>query len=83
MVNDNQLPTCELERSESDSSWIYLASCEDTDGRVRSYEWTVDGELSGQSSNRLSIIKRHYEAEPSISVIGFDDAGEASAPAGL
>ena len=83
MVNDNQLPTCELERSESDSSWIYLATCEDTDGRVRSYEWTVDGELSGQSSNRLSIIKRHYEAEPSISVIGFDDAGEASAPAGL
>jgi hypothetical protein len=74
------VPVCELEVSETTRDWRVSADCQDPDGRVREYRWTVDGEPSGRSGYRLSVNKRDYEALPLVEVIAVDDAGAESAP---
>ncbi|HBX6771841.1 TPA: DUF4165 domain-containing protein [Klebsiella pneumoniae] len=77
-VAENKLPACSLSSRETVGSWIVYASCEDTDGRMKSYEWTIAGELKSISSDRLTISKGSYEAMPTISLVGIDDSGGRS-----
>ncbi|HDZ9205295.1 TPA: DUF4165 domain-containing protein [Vibrio cholerae] len=77
-VAENKLPACSLSSRETVGSWIVYANCEDTDGRMKSYEWTIAGELKSISSDRLTISKGSYEAMPTISLVGVDDSGGKS-----
>ncbi|EBO0058376.1 hypothetical protein DSP95_22060 [Salmonella enterica] len=77
-VAENKLPACSLSSRETVGSWIVYASCEDTDGRMKSYEWTIAGELQSISSDRVTISKGTYEAMPTISLVGVDDSGGKS-----
>ncbi|NVK74593.1 MAG: DUF4165 domain-containing protein [Oceanospirillaceae bacterium] len=77
-VAKNKLPACSLSSRETVGSWIVYANCEDTDGRMKSYEWTIDGELQNISSARITINKGTYETMPTISLIGADDSGGKS-----
>lgn len=51
-VAENKLPACSLSSRETVGSWIVYANCEDTDGRMKSYEWTIAGELQSISSDQ-------------------------------
>nr|WP_244637338.1 hypothetical protein [Enterobacter kobei] len=53
-VAENKLPVCSLKSRETVGSWIVYANCEDTDGRMKSYEWTIAGELKSISSDRVN-----------------------------
>ncbi|EGR0592504.1 DUF4165 domain-containing protein [Vibrio cholerae] len=77
-VAENKLPACSLSSRETVGSWIVYANCEDTDGRMKSYEWTIAGELQSISSDRVTISKGTYEAMPTISLVGVDDSGGKS-----
>jgi hypothetical protein len=45
---------------------------------MKSYEWTIAGELQSISSDRVTISKGTYEAMPTISLVGVDDSGGKS-----
>ncbi|WP_438940844.1 PKD domain-containing protein, partial [Klebsiella pneumoniae] len=77
-VAENKLPACSLSSRETVGSWIVYANCEDTDGRMKSYEWTIAGELQSISSDRVTISKGTYETMPTISLVGVDDSGGKS-----
>lgn len=77
-VVKNQLPSCSLTSRETVSSLMVYAVCKDPDGRMKSYEWTVDGERLSISSERITINKAAGESNPSVSLIGVDDSGGKS-----
>jgi hypothetical protein len=77
-VAENQLPACSLNSRETVGSWLVYAHCEDTDGRMKAYEWTVAGELMSISADRLTIGKYYYERMPEITLVGIDDSGGRS-----
>lgn len=77
-VAENMLPVCSLSSRETVGSWIVYAKCEDTDGRVKSYEWTLNGKLQSISSDRINISKGTYETMPTITLVGIDDSGGRS-----
>lgn len=77
-VAENKLPVCSLKSRETVGSWIVYANCEDTDGRMKSYEWTIAGELKSISSDRVTISKGPNKTMPTISLVGVDDSGGRS-----
>ena len=77
-VAENKLPVCSVSSRETVGSWIVYANCEDTDGRMKSYEWTIAGKLQSISSERVTISKGTYETMPTISLVGVDDSGGKS-----
>ncbi|MDY6928136.1 MAG: Ig-like domain-containing protein, partial [Pseudomonadota bacterium] len=80
-VIPNVPPTCEVEVTDSSSSWMLRAKCEDVDGDMQSYQWKVNGNELAARSYRLRIYKSTYDdIMPMIEVVGIDDAGDASDP---
>ncbi|MGU5695517.1 PKD domain-containing protein, partial [Aeromonas veronii] len=51
-VAENKLPTCTVRSRETIGSWIVYAGCEDPDGRMKSYQWTVGGEVQAITADR-------------------------------
>lgn len=78
-VKENTPPTCSVQKRDSSLSWRLTATCEDTDGRVSKYEWTMDGEPVAMSSKAITISKRDKEVMPIVTLVGIDDAGGRSA----
>lgn len=80
-VAANEPPVCEIVTEDRSSTWRLNAVCEDTDGRMRGYEWTINGEPVTVRSNRLTIQKSaHDNVLPLVQLIGYDDAGGYSDP---
>ncbi|CAM5561701.1 Ig-like domain-containing protein [Eoetvoesiella caeni] len=77
-VAENQLPECSLTSRETVGSVVVYAECTDPDGRIRSYEWTVDGKVLASASKWISVTKRPGEALPAITLTGMDDSGGRS-----
>lgn len=77
-VNPNTPPTCQIERAEYSSSWMYTARCNDSDGNMSGYEWFIDGVSLGPGSVRVTVSKYSNPVEPSIGLIGYDDSGDPS-----
>ncbi len=77
-VAENKLPTCTVRSRETIGSWIVYASCEDPDGRMKSYQWTVGGEVQAITADRLTISKGKDGVMPSIALVGVDDSGGKS-----
>lgn len=82
-VAENQLPSCSIRIRDTIGSWIVYAECDDPDGRMKSYEWAVGGEVVSISSDRLTISKGRYEEMPQITLVGIDDSGGRSEPVTL
>ncbi|AVF73797.1 hypothetical protein AL539_08305 (plasmid) [Vibrio alginolyticus] len=82
-VIENQAPVCSIDHRESTFAWLVYASCDDVDGRVKGFEWTLNGESVASSSRRLTISKRSYDAMPEVTLTGIDDAGGRSDPVTL
>lgn len=80
-VAKNKPPVCSMTVSDYRSSWTFRANCKDEDGRIVGYKWTLDGEPVSISSSAISVSKKARTTEPSVMVIGIDDAGDQSAPA--
>ena len=79
-VAENQPPVCSVRIDDRYSSWALYAECEDVDGDMDAFEWTVNGEPVSVRSNRLTLLKSSYEdVLPRVELVGYDDAGDASA----
>nr|WP_246336082.1 Ig-like domain-containing protein [Azomonas macrocytogenes] len=79
-VIPNHLPTCTTKVEDTSSSWIVYANCEDSDGRVRRYEWIINGTIPSVSGKRVSISKRDVAQMPPVSVVAIDDSNGRSQP---
>lgn len=77
-VAENKLPTCTVRSRETIGSWIVYAGCEDPDGRMKSYQWTVGGEVQAITADRLTISKGKDGVIPTIELVGVDDSGGKS-----
>lgn len=77
-VAENKLPTCTVRSRETIGSWIVYAGCEDSDGRMKSYQWTVGGEVQAITADRLTISKGKSGVMPPITLVGVDDSGGKS-----
>lgn len=82
-VIENQKPICSIEHRDSTFAWLVYASCEDVDGRIKGFEWSLNGEPISSSSGRLTVSKRSYDSMPEIKLVGIDDAGGRSEPVTL
>ncbi|WKL18771.1 Ig-like domain-containing protein [Comamonas testosteroni] len=82
-VKENQPPTCTMSSRETVGSWLFYASCKDEDGRMKTYEWTVDGEVKAVTGDRLTLNRSGDARKPNVQLIGIDDAGGRSQPAAL
>ena len=56
-VAENKLPTCTVRSRGDDRLVDVYAGCEDPDGRMKSYQWTVGGEVQAITADRLTISK--------------------------
>jgi hypothetical protein len=63
---------------ETVGSWLFYASCKDEDGRMKNYEWTVDGEVKAVTGDRLTLNRSGDARKPNVQLIGIDDAGGRS-----
>ena len=76
-VKDNVPPVCELKITPIDNRDAYLeVSCEDPDGRIKLYDWTVDSVNIGARSFRWKYRKSSDKANIPISV-EITDSGDA------
>lgn len=79
-VIKNMPPVCEnLTYKQTIASLLIYAKCSDPDGRIRGYEWVINGNTMTTTSNRHSLNYKEGEPIPSISVIAIDDVGARSA----
>lgn len=79
-VNENKPPVCSISVNDRASSWAFFAECSDEDGKMKSYEWEVEGEKVSVRSNRLTLLKgSHDGVMPSVALVGYDDSEGASA----
>lgn len=78
-VNENKLPVCSIDVNDRASSWAFFAECSDEDGKMKSYEWEVDGDKVSVRSNRLTLLKGSHDGiMPSVALVGYDDSNGAS-----
>lgn len=75
----NQSPTCAINARSASAYWRFYARCEDPDGRMAGYNWTLNGEKVGTSSYRITV-RNDGAGAPTVKVIGEDDSGATSAP---
>ena len=83
MVAQNKVPVCKTKSRETVGSIIVYADCSDEDGRIKGYEWTVNGEVLSSSGDRITLNKDTSSPVPTVSLVGIDDAGGRSAPVSL
>ena len=76
-VLPNTPPTCRLDARQTLSGWRFSADCEDVDGSIAAHEWTVNGEVIGISSGRISVTVRD-ESVPRVTLKAFDNGGAVS-----
>ena len=75
----NQAPTCAIESRKGSSYWRFYARCDDPDGRMASYNWTLNGQPIAVRSYRITVRPEESHAGPPVvTVVGIDDAGASS-----
>lgn len=79
-VQPNKPPVCKVTERATIGSRVYNADCTDPDGRVKLHEWTINGQVAGTSSSRLSVNLKNGETAPNVVLVAIDDAGARSAP---
>jgi|GEM_PF-2817935 len=79
-AKENKSPTCAINARSATTYWRFYARCEDPDGRMARYSWTLNGETVGTSSYQITV-RNDGEGAPTVKVIGEDDSGAVSPPA--
>ena len=80
----NQVPVCELKGDMYSTSYSYKAYCDDVDGTVRDYRWTINGEvIDTVRGYRLTTPRADYQHVPTVSVVAIDDVGAESVEVSL
>ncbi|WP_299022247.1 Ig-like domain-containing protein [uncultured Photobacterium sp.] len=74
-VIENKPPTCELRTSFYSKTARIEARCNDTDGKMKYYQWSVDGVARSNSGYRISEIRDPGETA-TVVMRGFDDSGD-------
>ncbi|MFX4226358.1 MAG: hypothetical protein ACFHHU_00280 [Porticoccaceae bacterium] len=61
------------------TSYSYKAYCNDPDGTVVDYRWSINGEIiESVRGYRLTTPRADYDTVPTVSVIAIDDTGAES-----
>ncbi|MGP5105860.1 MULTISPECIES: Ig-like domain-containing protein [Pseudomonas] len=79
-VVKNMPPECNFNVKQTSTAYVVTSKCTDPDGKMASYEWTINGEPQSIRGSSISISKRSYPAQPKIQLIGIDDSGGRSQP---
>lgn len=74
VVNENKLPTCEPAVETSSIYVQFYTNCDDEDGRVVSYDWTVNGEERSFGSYFRSRLSQSTEPMD-VEFVATDDSG--------
>ena len=83
-VYPNQEPVCELTGDMFSTSYSYKAYCDDPDGTVTDYRWTINGTvIDTVRGYRMTTPRADYETVPTVSVVAIDDSGAESAEVSL
>lgn len=74
-VAPNAEPVCNLTYKQYGSTINAMSGCKDSDGRLSTHNWYVDGEIVNVHANNVSVIGKpgkliHFR------VVGFDDSGD-------
>jgi hypothetical protein len=76
LVNDNQLPDCQLTRNRVNTGMLVKAICDDPDGSMAYYDWIIDGVESAIHSSRI-LVQNQSDKPVQISLTAYDNSGEA------
>ena len=74
-VAPNSEPVCNLSYKQYGSTINAMSGCKDSDGKLSTHNWYVDGEIVNVHANNVSVIGKpgkliHFR------VVGFDDSGD-------
>lgn len=76
-VAPNIPPKCELTHRQYGSTISVQSGCKDSDGRMSTHNWFIDGEMKKVFANNISVTGK--TGEPiHIRVIGYDDSGDTA-----
>lgn len=75
-VLKNKPAECDLQQSDTTTSWRVKMSCVDTDGRIVAYRWKIDGETIGNTSYAISLTKALNPGSHEIEAVAIDDSGD-------
>lgn len=77
-LTPNEPPVCSMDQRKWGSGMRFSVDCEDPDGRMANYRWTVNGQELSVSDTRVEVDAEEG-AEVSVSFKGVDDRGATSA----
>lgn len=76
-VAPNIAPTCDLSYRQYGSTISVQSGCQDTDGRMATHNWYVDGEMKQVHANNISVTGK--TGVPIVMrVTGYDDSGDTA-----
>ncbi|EPR7484005.1 TPA: Ig-like domain-containing protein [Vibrio parahaemolyticus] len=76
-VAPNMPPKCEMTYRQYGSTISVQSGCKDSDGRMSTHNWFVDGELKKVYANNISVTGK--SGEPiHFRVVGYDDSGDTA-----
>lgn len=79
-VVPNIPPVCGLLAKKGRESYSFFAQCTDEDGRIKRYEWEVNGESRRATSSRLIVpLDLAIEGKITVKMTGYDDSGDGHA----
>ncbi|MNR14118.1 hypothetical protein D3C85_1305760 [compost metagenome] len=79
-VVENKIPVCEFAVKQTSTAYVVSSKCGDEDGKMASYEWSIDNQIQAIRGSSISISKRSYPVKPKIQLVGVDDSGGRSNP---
>ena len=80
VVVENKIPECTFAVKQTSTAYVVTSKCVDEDGKMASYEWSINDQLQAIRGSSISISKRSYPTQPRIQLIGVDDSGGRSSP---
>ncbi len=75
----NQPPSCAVSIAQSSGWWTVDGDCNDPDGRIAKYVWTLDGAALAVNARRISISRTGRTTPPEVTLTATDDSGASSA----
>lgn len=79
-VVENKIPVCEFAVKQTSTAYVVSSKCGDEDGKMASYEWSIDNQIQAIRGSSISISKRSYPVKPKIQLVGVDDSAGRSNP---
>jgi hypothetical protein len=73
----NEPPVCALDERKWGDGMRFSVDCDDPDGRMADYKWTVNGEPMSESDTRI-VVNADPGVEVTVEFKGVDDRGDAS-----